>query len=111
LPLLRTQYGKPNKTHTAIALPKPSAFVTTKQGVCYLTVKIGRRNLFLMCIYNFTIDAQEKRGMRRRHLDTDFDWQTITRQLAEKREVCRRYRSRRRTLPCPARARAILRYF
>src|SRR5438105_2348115 len=44
-----------------------------------------------------TIDAQDKRDMRRRHPDVDFDWKKITRQLAEKREVCRRYRSRRRT--------------
>jgi hypothetical protein len=54
-----------------------------------------------MRIYNSTIDAQEKRGMRRRYPDADFDWQTIARQLAEKREVCRRYRSMRRTLRVP----------
>ena len=39
--------------------------------------------------------------MRRRHPEVDFDWKTITRQLAEKREVCRRYRSRRRTARTP----------
>ena len=52
-------------------------------------------------IYNYTIDAQKKRDMRRRHPDVDFDWQTITRQLAEKREICRRYHSRRRTVRAP----------
>lgn len=61
------------------------------------TVKIGRENYHLMLIYNYAIDAQQKRDMRRRHPDVDFDWKTITRQLVEKREVCRRYRSRRRT--------------
>ena len=54
-----------------------------------------------MVIYNYTIDAQDKRDMRRRHPDVDFDWKNITRQLAEKREVCRRYRSRRRTARAP----------
>jgi hypothetical protein len=39
--------------------------------------------------------------MRRRHPDVDFDWKTIASQLAEKREVCRRYRSRRRTARAP----------
>jgi hypothetical protein len=54
-----------------------------------------------MRIYNYTIDAQKKRDMRRRHPDVDFDWKTIASQLAEKREVCRRYRSRRRTARAP----------
>jgi hypothetical protein len=35
--------------------------------------------------------------MRRLHPDIAFDWKKITRQLAEKREVCRAYHSRRRT--------------
>jgi len=97
--------GAPKKGHAAVAPQKRSrAFVTTKKGVCYLTVKIGRENFHLMRIYNYTIDAEKKRDMRLRHPDVDFDWQTITRQLAEKREVCRRYRARRR----PARARAVL---
>jgi hypothetical protein len=87
---------------TPVAPQKRSrAFVTTKKGVCYLTVKIGRENFHLMRIYNYTIDAQAKRDMRRRHPDADFDWKTITRQLTEKREVCRRYRSRRRTARVP----------
>jgi hypothetical protein len=39
--------------------------------------------------------------MRRLHPDVDFDWKKITRQLAEKREVCRRYHSRRCTARIP----------
>jgi hypothetical protein len=92
----------PKKVRSAVAPQKRGrAFVTTKKGVCYLTIKIGRENFHLMRIYNYTIDAQKKRDMRRRHPDVDFDWQTITRQLAAKREVCRRYRSRRRTVRLP----------
>ena len=34
--------------------------------------------------------------MRRLHPDVSFDWKKIARRLAEKREVCRQYRSRRR---------------
>ncbi|MGE3537321.1 MAG: hypothetical protein AB7N91_07775 [Candidatus Tectimicrobiota bacterium] len=78
-----------------------SAFVTTKKGVCYLTVKEGRYQHTLMRIYHYTIDAQDKRDMRRLHPDVLFDWKKITRQLAEKREICRRYRSRRRTPRVP----------
>jgi hypothetical protein len=90
------------KVRSAVAPQKRSrAFVTTKKGVCYLTVKIGRENFHLMRIYNYTIDAQDKRDMRRRHPEVDFDWKIIARQLAEKREVCRRYRSRRRTARAP----------
>src|SRR5215510_13344341 len=44
-----------------------------------------------------TIDAQDKRQMRRLHPDIVFDWKKIARQLAEKREVCRQYRSGWRT--------------
>jgi hypothetical protein len=73
-----------------------SAFITAKKGFCYLTVKIGRQNFPLMRIRNYTLDAQDKRDMRRLHPDTIFDWKKIDRQLAEKREVCRSYRSRRR---------------
>ena len=90
--------GASKKVRSAVAAQKRCrAFVTTKKGVCYLTVKIGRDNYHLMRIYNYTMDAQDKRDMRRLHPDVDFDWKHITRQLAEKREVCRRYRSRRRT--------------
>jgi hypothetical protein len=34
--------------------------------------------------------------MRRLYPDVAFDWKKIAQQLAEKRKVCRRYRSRRR---------------
>ena len=99
-PAARTDTLK--KARSAVAPQKRSrAFVTTKKGVCYLTVKIGREHFHLMRIYNYTIDAQDKRDMRRRHPDVDFDWKNITRQLAEKWEVCRRYRSRRRTARAP----------
>ena len=72
-----------------------TAFVTTRKGCCYLTVKIGRKNFPIMRIRNYTIDAQDKRDMRRLHLDIVFDWKKITDQLAEKRDICRQYRSRR----------------
>jgi hypothetical protein len=74
-----------------------SAFVTSKKGVCYLTITIGRRHFPIMCIRQYTIDAQDKRQMPRLHPDIVFDWKKIARQLAEKREVCRQYRSRWRT--------------
>jgi hypothetical protein len=76
-----------------------AAFVTARKGICYLTVRIGRRNVHIMRIYHYTIDAQDKRDMRRLHPDVDFDWKKIARQLAGKREACRRYRSRRQTRP------------
>jgi len=86
----------------ATALTKQGhAFITTKKGVCYLTVKVGRRHCPLMRIRNSTIDAQDKRDMRRLHPDVAFDWKKIARQLAAKREVCRRYRARRRTVRIP----------
>ena len=50
-----------------------------------------------MRIRNYTLDAVDKRDMRRLHPDIAFDWKKIGQQLAEKREACRRYRSRRRT--------------
>jgi hypothetical protein len=80
-----------------------TAFISTKKGFCYLTSKIGRRNYPLMRIRNYTLDAQDKRDMRRLHPDVSFDWEKIARQLTEKREACRRYRSRRRA-STPARA-------
>ena len=72
-----------------------NAFITTKKGTCYLTIKIGRRNADLMKIRQYKIDANEKRHMRRLYPNVTFDWKKITAQLAEKREVCRSYRSRR----------------
>jgi hypothetical protein len=50
----------------------------------------------MMRVRNHEIDPDEKRHMRRLYPDVAFDWKKITRQLAEKRELCRRYRSRRR---------------
>jgi macrodomain Ter protein organizer (MatP/YcbG family) len=75
-----------------------SAFVTTKKGGCYLTIKSGRMSFQIMRIRQYTIDTDEKRRMRRLHPDIHFDWKKITRQLAEKR---RRYRARRRTPRVP----------
>ncbi len=77
---------------------KPAnAFITTRKGFCYLTIKYYRSNIHLMRIRNYTLDAEDKRHMRRSHPDVVFDWKKITRQLAESREVCRGYRSRRRS--------------
>jgi hypothetical protein len=78
--------------------PKQStAFITARKGFCYVTVKYGRRNFHILRIRNYTLDAQDKRDLRRLYPDVLFDWKKITRQLAEKREACRCYRSRRRT--------------
>jgi hypothetical protein len=83
--------------HRAVVPRKQgAAFVTSKKGVCYLTITIGRRHFPIMRIRQYTIDAQDKRDMRRLHPDVSVDWKKIARQLAEKREVCRQYRSRRR---------------
>lgn len=72
-----------------------SAFITTRKGFCYLTVKVGRSNFNIKRIRNYTLEPQEKRDMRRLYPDYLFDWKKINQQLAEKREVCRAYRSRR----------------
>lgn len=66
-----------------------SAFVTTRKGFCYLTVKVGRSNYNIMRIRNYTLEPQDKRDMRRLYPDYLFDWKKIGQQLAEKREVCR----------------------
>jgi hypothetical protein len=73
-----------------------AAFVTARKGFCCLTLKYGRRNFHMMRIRNYTLDAQDKRDMRQLDPDVVFDWKKITKQLAEKREACRCYRSRRR---------------
>ena len=80
----------------AAAEKQGSAFITTRKGFCYLTIKCGWRNFHIMRIRAYTIDADDKRHMRRLYPEIDFDWKKIARQLAEKREVCRQYRSRRR---------------
>ena len=72
-----------------------TAFITTKKGFRYLTVKDDRRNFQMMRIRNYTIEPDEKCHMRRLYPNVTFDWKKITAQLAEKREVCRSYRSRR----------------
>jgi hypothetical protein len=73
------------------------AFITTKKGFCYLTIKYNRRNFPLMRIRKYTIEAEDKRRMRRLHPDILFDWKKIAAQLAEKRQVCRAYRAKGRT--------------
>lgn len=79
-----------------MASQQRSAFITTSKGFCYLTVKIGRQNFHLRRIRNYAIPAEDKRHLTRRHPDIIFDWKKIDRQLAEKRQACRGYRSRRR---------------
>jgi hypothetical protein len=74
-----------------------SAFITARKGFCYLTVKHRSRNFDMMRLRNYTLDADDKRQMRRLYPDVVFDWKKIGLQLAEKREACRRYRSRRRS--------------
>jgi len=73
-----------------------SASITARKGFCYLTIKYGGRNFEMMRIRGYKLDAEEKRHMRRLYPEVVFDWKKITQQLAEKREACRRYRSRRR---------------
>ena len=80
----------------AAAEKQGSAFITTRKGFCYLTIKCGWRNVHIMRIRAYTLDAADKRHMRRLYPEIEFDWKKITRQLADKRAVCRQYRSRRR---------------
>lgn len=58
-----------------------------------------------MKIRQYKVDPDEKRQMRRLYLNVIFDWKKITGQLAQKREVCRSYRSRRRAPARPRRTR------
>ncbi|MGK4655694.1 hypothetical protein ACSLVV_08555 [Pseudomonas aeruginosa] len=37
-----------------------SAFVTTRKGFCYLTVKVGRSNYNIMRIRNYTLEPQDR---------------------------------------------------
>ena len=74
-----------------------NAFITARKGFCCLTVRYARRNHEMMRIRSYKIDPVEKREMRRLYPDVAFDWKKITAQLAEKREACRCYRSRRRS--------------
>lgn len=82
-----------------------NAFVTTRKGTCYLSIKRHGRNTELMKIRQYKIDAEEKRFMRRLYPNVTFDWKKITGQLAKKREVCRAYRSRRRASALQSRTR------
>jgi hypothetical protein len=76
---------------------KPAnAFITARKGFCYLTIKSFGRNHEMMRIRAYKIEPDEKRHMRRLYPDVAFDWKKITQQLAEKREDCRRYRTRSR---------------
>ena len=76
---------------------KPTnAFTTARKGFCYLTIKFLGRNHEIMRIRGYKIDPDEKRQMRRLYPNVAFDWKKITQQLAEKREACRRYRTRSR---------------
>ena len=80
---------------TTMKSKQGSAFITSRKGFCYLTVKVGRSNCNIKRIRNYTLEPQEKRDMRRLYPDYLFDWKKINQQLAEKREVCRAYRSKR----------------
>ncbi len=80
-----------------MASKQRSAFITTRKGLCYLTIKIGRRNFNVIRIRNYMIEDEEKRSLRRRYPDVVFNWKKLDRQLTEKREACRGYRARRRT--------------
>jgi hypothetical protein len=76
---------------------KPAnAFIKARKGFCYLTVKLFGRHHEMMRVRGYKIDPDEKRQMRRLYPDVAFDWKGITQQLAEKREDCRRYRTRTR---------------
>ncbi len=82
-----------------------NAFITARKGFCYLTIKSDGRHHEMMRVRNYKIDPDEKRHMRRLYPEVAFDWNKITRQLAEKRELCRRYRSRRRHSAAASRSR------
>lgn len=88
--------AKKDRGEKAMRDKQGSAFITTRKGFCYLTIKCSRYNFHIMRVRAYTIDADDKRQMRRLYPDVDFDWKKIARQLTEKREVCRRYRSWRR---------------
>ena len=82
-----------------------NAFITTRKGFCYLTIKISGRNYHMMKVRQYKIEPDEKRQMRRLYPNVTFDWKKITAQLAKKREVCRSYRSRRQAPHRPRRPR------
>ena len=94
-PGLKYLHNHGSTTRGEVERKQRSAFITTRQGFCYLTIKIGRRNHHLCRIRHYTLEAQEKRDLRRWHPDIVFDWKKIEQPRSEKREVCRGYRSRR----------------
>jgi hypothetical protein len=54
-PMTTTKSRTGAQTKAATAPQKQgSAFVTTKKGVCYLTIKIGRENFSIMRIYHYS---------------------------------------------------------
>ena len=59
-----------------------NAFITARKGFCYLTIKSFGRNHEMMRIRSYTLDADDKRHMRRLYPDVVFDWKKITQQLA-----------------------------
>lgn len=77
------------------------AFITTRKGFCYLTIKHNRRNFPIMRVRKYVIEAEDKRHMRRLYPDVLFDWKKIAVQLAAKRQICRAYRAKGRTAPRP----------
>lgn len=82
-----------------------NAFVTTRKGFCYLTIRVRRRNYDITKIRQYKIEAQEKRDLRRLYPNVTFDWKKIAEQLEKKRGVCRRYRARRHATSAPKRPR------
>jgi hypothetical protein len=54
-----------------------NAFITTRKGTCYLTIKINRRNAELMKIRQYKIYPDEKRQMRRLYPNVTVDWKKI----------------------------------
>jgi hypothetical protein len=76
VPTTTTRTGTKTKTPQT-SQKQGRAFVTTKKGVCYLTITIGREHCTIMRIRNYTIDAQDKRDMRRLHPDIAFDWKKM----------------------------------
>ncbi len=55
----------PKESHrergTVMGSQKGTAFVTSRKGFCYLTIKIIRRNYDIMKIRAYTISPQDKR--------------------------------------------------
>ena len=42
-----------------------NAFVTTRKGFCYLTIKCAGRNFHIQRIRNYTLEAEDKRYVSR----------------------------------------------